>query len=303
MKEDMKQEISELRDAEVTQADTKKEKRERKKAKRRRYIGIFYTILFLLGLEIVSGVIENLVLNQMGITEEKDQLGYLLYEIIHRVLYGVIAVVFVKKLYNRSVSDIFSLNNSKKALRMAAGLFIFWIGLIIVNGIGCDFRYFRAPGLTVPLLLLEIVLLPLAVGFFEEILFRGFMLDGYFFCKKQSRKNRLIYAMINAVFFGVLHYTDGEMIRVLLAGAIGFVFTTIYLKTRNLVIPMLLHTVHDMYTFYCGNYLVYNWTPKKIEFNNTMHIVLPIVCFVVSLVILLWEEKKTKCMEENEKSG
>ena len=109
--------------------------------------------------------------------------------------------------------------------------------------------------------------------------------------------------MINAVFFGVLHYTDGEMIRVLLAGAIGVVFTTIYLKTRNLVIPMLLHAVHDMYTFYCGNYLVYNWTPKKIEFNNTMHIVLPIVCFVVSLVILLWEEKKTKRMEENEKSG
>lgn len=303
MEEDMKQEVNETGNTEVAQADAKKERRLRKKEKRRKYIGFFYTILLFLAFDIVSWLIENLILDKIGITEEENQLVYLLYEIVHRVLYGVVTVVFVKRLYRRSVSEIFNLNNSKKALRVAAGEFIFLAGLIVVNGVGCDFRYFHAPNLTVALLLLEIVLYPLAVGFFEEMLFRSFMLDGYFYCKKQNRKNRLIYAMISAVFFGMLHYTDGEPIRILLAGAGGFAFTTIYLKTRNLVIPMLLHAVHDMYTFYCGNYLVYNWTPKKIEFNNSMHIVLPIVSFVVSLVILLWEKKKVQRTEENEKSG
>ena len=251
----------------------------------------------------VSWLIENLVLDKIGITEEGNQLVYLLYEIVHRVLYGVVTVAFVKRLYRRSVSEIFHLDNSKKAMWAAAGEVILLAGLIVVDGVGCDFRYFHAPNLTVALLLLEIILYPLAVGFFEEILFRGFMLDGYFRCKKQSRMNRLVYAIIGTVFFGVLHYTEGEPIRILLAGAAGLAFTTIYLKTRNLVIPMLVHAVHDMIAFYCGNYLVYNWTPTKIEFNNSMLIVLPIVSIVVSLVILLWEKKNVEGIEKNEKSS
>lgn len=301
MEADTKQEIREIKNTEATQADAKKEKRERKKAKRRRYIGIIYTILFLLAEVLIYGIIEKFVLDKLGITEEVNQLGYVLYECAHRALFGVLAVALVKRIYHRSVSEIFSFHNSKKALRTAAGQFFFWIGLIVVHGVGCDFKYFYAPNLTVPLLLLGIVLYALVVGFYEEILFRGLMLDGFFFCKNQGRINRLIYAVINAAFFGVIHFTDGDVIHFLIAGVSGFVYATIYLKTRNLIIPMLLHAVYDMYTFY-SVYLVYNWTPKKIEFNNTMHIVLPIVCFVVSLVILLWEEKKTKRTEENEKS-
>ena len=288
---------------EVTQAEAKKEKRLRKKEKRRRYIGFFYAFLLFFAFDTVSWLVENLVLDKIGITEEGNQLVYLLYEIVHRVLYGVVTVVFVKKLYRRSVSEIFHLDNSKNAMRAAAGEFVFLAGLIVVDGVGCDFRYFHVPNLTVPLLLLEIVLYPLVIGFFEEILFRGFMLDGYFHCKKQSRMNRLVYAIIGTVFFGVIHYTEGEPIRILLAGAGGFAFTTIYLKTRNLVISMLVHAVHDMISFYCGNYLVYHWTPTKIEFNNNMHIVLPIVCIVVSLVILLWEKKNVQHIEKNEKSS
>lgn len=303
MEADMKQEISASMNTEVTQADAKKEKRLQKKEKRRRYIGFFYTILLFLAFDTISWLVENLVLDKIGITEEENQLVYLLYEIVHRVLYGVVTVVFVKKLYHRSVPEIFHLNNSRKALCMAAGEFVFLTGLIVVNGVGCDFRYLHALNLTVALLLLEIVLYPLVVGFFEEILFRVFMLDGYFYCKKQSRMNRLVYVIIGTVIFGAVHYTEGEPIRILLAGAGGVAFTTIYLKTRNLVIPMLLHAIHDMYTFYCGSYLVYNWTPKKIEFNNSMHIVLPIVSIVVSLVILLWEKKNVQCIEKNEKNS
>ncbi len=303
MEADMKQEISESMNTEVTQADAKKEKRFQKKEKRRRYIGFFYAILLILAFDTVSWLVEKLILDKIGITEEGNQLVYLLYEIIHRVLYGVVTVVFVNRLYRRSVSEIFHLNNSKKALWAAIGEFVFLAGLIVVDGVGCDFRYFHAPNLTVALLVLEIVLYPLVVGFFEEILFRVFVLDGYFYCKKQSRMNRLVYAIIGTVFFGVLHYTEGEPIRILLAGAGGFAFTTIYLKTRNLVIPMLVHAVHDMIVFYCGSYLVYNWTPEKIEFNNSMHIVLPIVSIVVSFVILLWEKKNVQCIEKNEKSS
>ena len=104
----------------------------------------------------------------------------------------------------------------------------------------------------------------LTTALYEELNYRFLILEGYFHGNK-SVWSRLLYAFVSFLVFGAAHVVTGwSTSAFFLSGAIGFTFAVIYLKSGNIVIPMLLH----------------------FSMNSVLEIALAIM-FLVSLVILI----------------
>ena len=94
-----------------------------------------------------------------------------------------------------------------------------------------------------------VVVAHLSVGFYEELLFRVFF-TGYIlkYFKTKDNDNSIIKALIiSSCVFGVFHLQNGFSIetyaQIIYAGFLGVSFFVLYLKSGNIVLPMILHAL------------------------------------------------------------
>ena len=210
---------------------------------------------------------------------------WFLFSSISRAVFGFITLFIFKKLYNKPIKEILHIKGSKKALVAGMGFLIYFVYYIITWSVGIG----SITGLTAGLFFSQIILQQLTTGFFEELSCRALMLEGYFH-SPQSIKNKLVYGFINFLFFGALHVFSGwSTHRFLLTGAIGFAFAVVYLKSGNVLIPMVLHFVYDIFAN-LQDYIVWNNSALFLNMCSILDIIL-IVMFVISFAILLIREK------------
>ena len=92
----------------------------------------------------------------------------------------------------------------------------------------------------------RIILQQISTGFYEELNYRFLLLEGI----KYSKNNigtKLLFVMISSVLFGLLHCLTGwNTYTFLQTGAIGFAFAVIFVKSGNILIPMILHFIYDV---------------------------------------------------------
>lgn len=67
----------------------------------------------------------------------------------------------------------------------------------------------------------------------EEIIFRKII-----FTKLYHRTNFFIAALLSSVIFGIIH---GEPEHLLIYGSMGFVFAYLYVRTRRIIVPIIVH--------------------------------------------------------------
>lgn len=67
----------------------------------------------------------------------------------------------------------------------------------------------------------------------EEIIFRKIIFGSLY-----KRTNFIIAALISALIFGIIH---GEPQHILIYASMGFVFAFLYVKTKNIIVPILVH--------------------------------------------------------------
>jgi len=101
---------------------------------------------------------------------------------------------------------------------------------------------------------LRIVVLCLLVGLAEEYIFRGILVSLFL---KLLHNNAFGAVIGSSIMFGLIHlmnlkslpigYVSGQVI---FAAAVGLLFGTIYVKTRNLLIVILLHAFRDMFPMF-----------------------------------------------------
>lgn len=95
-----------------------------------------------------------------------------------------------------------------------------------------------------------------------------------------------VYVFVSFLVFGAAHVVTGwSTSAFFLSGAIGFTFAVIYLKSGNIVIPMLLHFIYDIPTN-MTSYLEWKDASLLASMNSVLEIALAIM-FLVSLVILI----------------
>lgn len=96
------------------------------------------------------------------------------------------------------------------------------------------------------------------VGLTEEIVFRGWLLNA-FLKNADTDKKRYIAIGVNAVMFLLIHFPSwirsGDFINnitsfsFIIIIVLSVVFSYCFIKTKNIVVPMIIHSVYDLLIF------------------------------------------------------
>ena len=140
-----------------------------------------------------------------------------------------------------------------------------------------------------PLFISHLLLQQITTGFYEEIAFRGLLLEGYFQQENRDWKRRLLYASFSFILFGFAHIINGNWITFIFTGSIGFSFSAIYLKSHNIFIPMILHFIYDVFAN-LSYYVKYNNSRVFHTLDSMMYTIIGVM-FVISVIALLTEKK------------
>ena len=123
------------------------------------------------------------------------------------------------------------------------------------------------------------------------------ILEGYFY-GKPSVGRKLAYALISFVAFGLIHVITGwSTYRFLHTGAVGFAWAVIYLNSGNMMLPMLLHFVYDIFAN-LADYVEWNQSLLFVAVNSVFEIMFAIM-FLVSFLLLFRKDQKPKAETSN----
>jgi len=211
---------------------------------------------------------------------------------LQRILFGIAAVMIYLKCFDKTNwKEVINFKGFWRGLLAGSGMILATLYLTAYIAVGTS--YFI--GLTMPLIISQFLCQQITTGFYEEIVYRGFIVEGYFYQRKQNILARLGYASISFVIFGLAHAIyctsfDQGVYRFITTGIIGFAFAAIYLYSHNLLVPMILHTVYDI-PANLMSYVEWNNAPGKLALDSVYGGMLPVV-FIIALVFLVMPSKK-----------
>ncbi|EKO1911509.1 CPBP family intramembrane metalloprotease [Clostridium botulinum] len=119
-------------------------------------------------------------------------------------------------------------------------------------------------------LLLQFISLCVIAPIFEEIIYRGIMLE-----QLNKRCGAVKAILISSLFFGIIHLNVHQAVN---GFFIGIVMGFIYIKTDSLILTMFLHFINNLYCLIAG-YIPYL---EKIEANFS---IVTLVCGVILLCL------------------
>lgn len=236
----------------------------------KRYTGIL--------LAIIVGTI--FILISLGVMNLLSGVPWYLFSSALRIIFGVVILILVKKIYGKSPKEMLAFSNVKVAIISSIGFLLYFAYYLIDVSVG--FKSFV--GLSAGLFISRILLQQITTGFYEELNYRVLVLEGYNYGKK-SIGRKVAYASLSFVIFGLLHVVTGwNTYTFLQTGAIGFAFAVIYLNSGNIIIPMILHFVYDIFANLAG-YIEWNDSELFNNINSVFEVVI-IIMFISSLVLL-----------------
>lgn len=170
-------------------------------------------------------------------------------DILLRIIFGTAAMVLLAGYAKRSesrypVRKLFS-------NRIPAGTWLVLIPMILYI-IAPFIKLFTAFIFTTSILVTVIITIiqQFAVGFFEEALHRGLMMNGLIMFKTDTVKQRIFTVVIAGSFFGLSHipniiFGENPLLQVPSCILWGMFIAAIYMLSDNLLLVMLLHAFSD----------------------------------------------------------
>ena len=239
--------------------------------KDRRYHGIVFAIELMVPFVLISIYVNRILYGS----------SWYIFSSMLRLVFGVIILLVAPELYGRSAGEILRFDNAKTALIVGAGFLLFFLYIALTMALGSK----TITGLTLDLFLTKIILQQITTGFYEELHYRFLICEGYFH-GEETVKRKLFYGFFSFLIFGILHVIPGgDIYRFFLTGIIGFAFATMFLCSRNIVVPMILHTLYDIVAN-LDRYIEWNQSRLFLTLNSLIAVVLVIV-FLVSLYMLM----------------
>ena len=118
-------------------------------------------------------------------------------------------------------------------------------------------------------ILVEIITTCLFAPIFEEIIFRF----GLYEYLNKKLKLTIIGMLLTSIIFSLLHFYGIDGFVILLV--ISLIWNYSYFKTNNLIYPIILHFIHNIYAII-----------GYIDLNNIVYIVFGVICFVIYILLL-----------------
>lgn len=254
----------------------------------KRIVGIWLVIVF----DVVFGLVS------MSLRGYLDGTIWFVVSSLQRVLFGVAAVIIYLKCFDKeNWKEVINFKGFGKGLFAGSGVILVTLYLAVYIVVGTsDFI-----GLTIPLIISQLLCQQITTGFYEEITYRGLVVEGYFYQRKQNIFARLGYASISSIIFGLAHaiyrtsFEQGIYVFIT-TGIMGFAFAAIYLYSHNLLAPMILHAVYDIPANLL-RYVEWNNAPAKLALDSVYDGVFPFI-FIVALVFVIMPRQKKSYMEE-----
>lgn len=213
---------------------------------------------------------------------------------LQRLLFGIIELcIFVKIFKKESWKEVIHFKNFKYGL--AASLVMFLVilfDIITYLIIGAKEWINTTASIVVSCLFFQ----QLTTGFWEELTFRAFVIEGYYKSENRTVKTRLIYAFISFAIFGMLHAIECDSLsmavyRFITTGIWGFAFAAIYLYSHNILAAMLMHFLTNIFSNATIFISEWNISTAYIVLNDYVYFVLLGVMFFAALFYLRKEPK------------
>ncbi|MDF7669085.1 CPBP family intramembrane glutamic endopeptidase [Lactobacillus sp. ESL0703] len=135
---------------------------------------------------------------------------------------------------------------------------------------------------------------------FEEILFRGILLSALIRRLSQRKFGVFWSLMISSIIFGCSHIIGNNQptlldlfIQVVGATGFGFLVGALYLRSKNLLLPMLLHFINDF-----GACFFYLGWEDLLPFSDVQCAILELVVWFVIAVLLIHNFNSQTWLEE-----
>lgn len=250
----------------------KETKKEEKKSK---HIFLFFIKMFLIFIiiDLISVLFVNICVN--GVNNFKYG-GELLSEIFYAIIMLVVMLLFKN-------SYVFTNDKMKfiKSLKYCIPMLII-TGLIFLGNLG-ELQNASIGNLINALLLCTFV------GIAEEFMCRGWVQNEFIERYGYDKKHIILSIVLSSCIFGIIHLTNivaqdafTTLTQVLQATAIGFMFGSIYYKTKNIWTVAFLHGLYDFSIFLGEVNLIKDCT------NTLPNLPTSIVSLISSLILIIY---------------
>lgn len=173
---------------------------------------------------------------------------------ILRIVFGTVTLfLFVRRFQKGKWINVIHFRNFKAGLSASAGIILLILFYVLQLATG-------AKSMEIPAQMIfgEIIFQQVTTGFFEEMLFRAYLMEGYYSglsAEERTWGQRLYYSTLSALIFGAVHISGaGSPITPIFAAAFGFICASAYLYSHNILVCMLLHFVYDVFA-HCPKYV------------------------------------------------
>ena len=131
----------------------------------------------------------------------------------------------------------------------------------------------------------------LAVGFFEEGIFRGLLFPAFAACFRCDKKGLWLSYLITSISFGIIHLLNlfsgagvGQtLLQVGYSILTGGLFTFVLLKTKNLFLCAITHSLYN----FCGLIFAENGLGNGVVFDAPTTICMAVVAVIVGGFVLI----------------
>ena len=167
---------------------------------------------------------------------------------VYQLILAAIGILFMRKLQVLDEGD-FKFKSIGKGLLLGWIVFVLMAIMVFTSFVNLS-EYFIKPE---PLFLLTVILFPFSTGLLEEVVFRGLVLKVLLRKTGGTKKGIIKAFIISAVFFGVVHSIHlfwttplDVLFSVTFAMAGGMLLGAVYLRTKTLIVPILLHSLLNL---------------------------------------------------------
>lgn len=227
-----------------------------------------------------------------------------------QVITGIIAYMFMKKMYNIKLGP--------SCKNMVVGMFdhgaAAWI-FICLNMYEVTLRGYTMPELPITKVIFIVsisLLYNIGIGLAEEMIFRGIFFNSFKRFFGDTNKGIILSMILSSAMFGVVHVvnltghpelivsTIAQMIYAILFGAM---FCVVYYRTGNLWPGIILHGLID---FVASDHVFTDLNPAMVKADDTvfmgiLSVAMVFLAFITALVQfhVAFKDKKVKALEAN----
>lgn len=251
---------------------------------------------------IVLSIIFSLVAKMLaphfdGVQPYSDGIQWYIVSNLQRLLFGIIGLcIFVKIFKKESWTEVIHFKNFKYGLAASFVMFLVILFDIITYYIIGAKEWMNTSNSTLSTVVSCLFFQQLTTGFWEELVYRAFVIEGYYKSENKTVKTRLIYAFISFAIFGMLHVIKCDSLSMavyifITKGIWGFAFSAIYLYSHNILVAMLMHFITNI--FLSATIFISEWniSTAYIVLNNYVYLVLLGIMFFAALFYLRKEPK------------